>query len=315
MIHFFMPFNNLSGSCVALYKLFRLSSSHGLKSKIYSTKGYYEDTSYVPELRFNVFSHVLFFFKSVRLSNKNDILVFNTYVCFFSAFLASFFRKSYLYLHEDISDKVCLIIIIKTMLHISPLKLIVVNPELLRSYPKNNGIVISNFYFDDEKKFNFSKSTEVDYLMISNALPFKGVFEFVDLARRNPIKSFVLITNKLEPYNNVIVPKNLLITTNQDLKIDYISKSRFIVNLSIVNETFGLTTFEGVCSGLFPITFENAGSRYMLGENYIFLKSINDFEYVSSKILQNSDHFSSYLEKAISKNFSSEPVLEEVRRL
>lgn len=131
------------------------------------------------------------------------------------------------------------------------------NPQIMRSKSR----VIYNCVTEDfERNVNniSGKNSAFKVLMLASLRPYKGIYEFLELANRIPEADFSLIlsdrseeVSKFEKEN--LISENLeIFSVQKDVHLFYQSSS-LVVNLAHkdkVLETFGLTILEGMYYGL-----------------------------------------------------------------
>lgn len=144
--------------------------------------------------------------------------------------------------------------------------------RFLKTNPKIHGTksrVIYNCVTEDfERKVNMNsgKKSGFKVLMLASLRPYKGIYEFIELASKIPETQFELVLSdgagevaKFETENSV--PENLKIfPVQRDVNIFYKSSS-LIISLTHKDkwiETFGLTVLEGMYYGL-PAIVPTAG--------------------------------------------------------
>lgn len=143
---------------------------------------------------------------------------------------------------------------------------------------------------------NLNKEKEANIiLMICSLKAYKGVNEFLKLAKNNPHFTFKLVVNAnqseiREYYKNEVIPPNLNIYPTQKDTHKFYQEASILLNLSDVNlwvETFGLTILEGMAYGL-PVIVPPVGGVVELveeGKNGYLIDSKN-IDLISKKINQ-----------------------------
>lgn len=301
--------NEISGACVAANQLKGILKTKGNKISYCCPQGdFIKADIELPIIGTNFLTQLCWFIKNKGELNSYDSIVCLTLRCFFIAFL--FRSKSILYIHEDIVGPKVLFIILSWLIRLFLPKIAIVNPSLKRFYGAKAS-TIPNVFIDVTTVEKLCKN--VDFIMISNFSAKKGIYKFQELARVYPDKKFVLLTNReLADFNELVCYKknstgNLSVVMEQALKNELLSRSRFVVNLSELNETFGLTHFEAVIHNALPISFINQGSLYVLGSGYPMLNSndfINSFDEIVSKLEGEYDIFHRELLNRFNHKFS-----------
>lgn len=170
---------------------------------------------------------------------------------------------------------------------------------------------------------------EFKVLMLASLRPYKGIYEFLELASRLPAVSFDLILSDSEEdvirwKSELDVPKNLRILPVQEEVIPFFKKASLVINLAHrdkVLETFGMTILEGMHFGL-PAIVPTEGGVTELVEDGVngFLIDYTDLlkmEEVIEKMRVDDSFWMglslSALERA--KSFSSENFEKQIQNL
>ncbi len=295
-ISFVLPLNELSGSCVSALKLANLLKSRGYDVSILCPSGdYIKPDKIIPILDFNFFHTLKTFFLIRKHLNQSD---FNIFFTVRSAPLATLFgRSSFIYLHEvDVRPKF-LFNIVSRFIKSYFINKSVVNTEMEQIYGKSTLLV--NFL--DFNTSNESVNKDIDFVMVSNCTVKKGVLEFTSLARSMPDKKFCFLTvnsaNNSDLLNNISrnAASNLIVVTDQERKNEIIKKSKFLLNLSHLNETFGLTMLEAVALGTLPLSYDNIGSNFFFQNKKYILNKEDLLKSLTEKQKLLSDDYSTNL--------------------
>lgn len=133
-------------------------------------------------------------------------------------------------------------------------------------------------------------------LMLSSLKEYKGVYEFIELAKMLQQFSFCLVLNediyKVEHfciYNNLKNVTNLTVYPRQDSVLRFYNSASIVLNLSNKNyviETFGLTALEAMSAGL-PVIVPTVGGIAEFVENGIngFKIDVQDLDKIKKTIL------------------------------
>ncbi|EEX67078.1 glycosyltransferase family 1 protein [Vibrio metoecus] len=264
--------NEKSGSCVAINSMITALHERGHTVDLWAPHGdILESKKMIPK---GLISSLFFILK-----NKDDINRYERVVVYTirGTFIHLFIRGSILYVHEINAKSRFKYRIVNALININKGNLFVVNPEIMKKYPKCKVKTVGNF-FDDKGK-NFKKDS-FSILMISAFSVDKGIDKFKEIAIYYPHLKFVLLTTLLRNNDEEVSlfndycassPKNLNVMTDQSRKTALLEESEFLVSLSLLDESFGLVIFEAIQHGCYPLTFSNTGSRYLLGD-YPFLE-------------------------------------------
>ncbi|MCS6118739.1 glycosyltransferase family 4 protein [Shewanella baltica] len=275
-IIFILPLNELSGSCVSAVALANILIEQGYTVDFICPKGdFISPSCTIDVIGFNLIKCFRNFIKIRALVKKSDLTIFFTIR---NTPLAMFFgRKAILYLHEiDVNPK-ALFVTVATFIKFFFKYRLVVNPAMESIYGPSH--LLSNFKDFDQHLLVPDKFH--DFIMVSNCTVKKGVLDYLELAKQLPEKSFVLLTlntpSNSMVYNFILenAPPNLLVSTEQEHKLELISGAKFLLNLSHLNETFGLTLLEAVTLGTIPLSFENTGSEFFYKNNMYFIPRDN----------------------------------------
>ncbi|MBK8444251.1 MAG: glycosyltransferase family 4 protein [Sphingobacteriales bacterium] len=191
---------------------------------------------------------------------KNDLVYVNTVLPFGAALLGKIKGAKVIYhIHESSVSPAVLKWFLFGMVRFTATEIINVSKYVQQQHnicSVPNRIVYNTIEDSYLEKLLPKKPTEQaqNVLMICSLKVYKGVFEFLQLAKDNPQFYFRLVLNaKQEDINdffrNCVIPDNLLIyPAQQDVHIFY-QWADIIVNLSRPDgwiETFGLTIIEGM---------------------------------------------------------------------
>lgn len=313
-ILFVLPLNELSGSCVSALTLAAVLRERGFTVDFICPLGeYISPVQTIDVIGFNVFKVFKSFIKIRALVRKSDLAVFFTVR---TAPLAMFFgRQAVMYLHEiDVKPR-SLFLTVAAFIRVFFKNRLVVNPTMERIY--GPGWLLPNF--KDFNQHAVVPDKAHDFIMVANCTVKKGVLDFLALAKRLPEHSFVLLTvnssNNRELFNSILktAPSNLSILTAQERKAELISSARFLLNLSHLDETFGLTLLEAVALGTIPLSFENTGSRFFYeSDKYFLVKEQLDISVSRHMMTLEPDYFANLqsLQVMAKRRFSSAVCVE-----
>lgn len=321
-----LPFNERSGACVSALNLKRLIESKEVEVSIASPTGdYFKQDITISKISFNIFSSL--FSAAVILSNyhKYDTIVFFTIR---TAFISAFFshsQKCFLYLHEVDVPPLLLSRLMSEILIKRLIKNVIVVSPFMSQYYGESVLLLPNTVEICQDGDNFSHK-KIDYIMIANFRESKGVYKFRELANNIHDKVFMLITNKENANHAELdgylrgVPGNMTVSFDQNNKMSFLRESRYLLNLSKLNETFGLTLVEAISVGVIPLCYYREGFAFCLGENAYFIDEDNTIESIIeiSDELQSRVNYNSYLEKImkyVDENFSPNSVMEKARAI
>ncbi|EPW4543089.1 hypothetical protein ACWLP4_004054 [Vibrio vulnificus] len=324
-----LPFNERSGACVSALNLKSLLESKGVTVSIASPEGdCFKQNITISKIGYNIFSSLFSAAVLWRCYFKYDTIIFFTIR---TALISAFFsrsKKCFLYLHEVDVQPVFLSLLISRILIKRLIKNVIVVSPFMSKYYGESVLLLPNVVDTCRLSDNKDKCIikDIDYIMIANFRKAKGVYKFRDLANSIPNKRFMLITNKVLADSNELdvyldcIPLNMSVCFKQDEKNDFLRKSKYLVNLSELNETFGLTLVEAISVGVIPLCYYREGFAFCLGEKAYFLDEINTVESIVkiSNQLDINVNYDSYLRQLIRHvdiNFSPTAVMENARAL
>lgn len=321
-----LPFNERSGACVSALNLKRLIESKEVRVSIASPAGdYFKQDITISKISFNIFSSL--FSAAVILGNyyKYDTIVFFTIRTAFISAVFSQSKKCFLYLHEvDVPPVLLSRLISEILIKRLICNVIVVSPFMSKYYGESVSLLPN--VVDVCHACDVLVHKSIDYIMVANFRENKGVYKFRELANNMPDKVFMLVTNKDNADCNMLssylsgIPNNMSVSFDQDDKTNLLRSSRYLLNLSELNETFGLTLVEAISVGVVPLCFYREGFAFCLGENAFFIDENNMIESIVkiSYKLQEGLKYNSYLKeimKHVDEEFSPNSVIEKARML
>jgi len=181
--------------------------------------------------------------------------------------------------------------------------------------------------FEEAASQKVTVRPEFRVLMLASLRPYKGIYEFLELARALPQLGFDLILSDSEEEVNrwkaqLDIPDNLSVLPVQEEVIPWYKKASLIVNLAHKDkwlETFGMTVLEGMQFGLPAIVPTEGGVTELVqdGKNG-FLVDYSDLTQI--KELIGRMHSDSVLWEKLSQNalnraklFSNDAFAKEMR--
>lgn len=213
-------------------------------------------------------------FLIVLFISKKSILYLNTIIPFGAAWAAYLSGKQIIYhVHEDMCLNKALYAIYRLTYRCCNSKSIFVSHYLQNTACScRDGIVIYNnldsSFLEIAKQWmtynkEYSKNT---VLMVASLRKFKGIYNFVELARQLPEYSFELVLSatefECETFRQETKPtKNVTVYPNQTNLHPFYQRARILLNLTFPDaciETFGLTILEAMVYGV-PAIVPNVG--------------------------------------------------------
>jgi hypothetical protein len=318
-ILFVTDLNELSGSCISLNELIvSLSSYAKFEILLASPHGSLFNKQNIKI--YNCTKNLLYVFKNFFIlykyinNEKPDYIILNTIRCAPYSIISP--SKTILYYHELFYNNALLFIIQKLFCYIAKLTF-VVNPSMVPLF--HNAVLLPNILPNEVLALPCAKTNSV--LMIAMPLVSKGIFYFTLLAEFFPEYKFILLTDlsladtetKALLLSKAASSNNLIINQDQNNKAQLISSAKYLISLSMLNETFGRVLMEAIKYNTIPICTRNNGYSYCLNNNshlFIDLNNLkNDFIRIDSNLSKcYSDTLANLKQYQIS-HFSSEVVL------
>jgi len=299
-------YNDYSGSPLVLSTVINSFKSNGNKVDIITSNetegfltgldaeivdnGYKFLTNKYLRLMMFLFCQVNMFFKTLKYRKEDVTIYVNTLLPFGVAIAGKLMGKKVIYhFHETSLNPLVLKKFLKWIAGKTASEIVYVSKFL----KEKEGItsvsskVIYNTLSDDfvknAKRYQRLKLLNKEFviLMLCSLKDYKGVKEFVQLARSLPDLKFDLVLNATENeiddfFGKIDFPKNLTIYPRQSNVHPFFQKADLVVNLSHPEqwiETFGMTLLEGMQYGL-PSIAPPVG-----GPTEIVLPDINGYQF------------------------------------
>lgn len=329
--------NDYSGSPKVLMQLLKAWTKNGIDAHLFTSGSRSGFLSDIPMVKnhffwyqfspnalvriFNFFlSQIILMIRLLIFLEKQDILYINTVLPFGAAIAGKIKGCKIIYhIHEtSVKPK-----IFKSFLFgiakISADKIVFVSDYLLKKESLiNNQVLLYNVlesdFTDQADQFQYPEKPVPIVLMICSLKTYKGVDEFLILAKKNQNCIFKLVVNATEKeineyFKKVKIPDNLKIYPTQTDTHPFYREASIIVNLSHPDlwvETFGLTILEGMRYRLPAIVPPVGGVTELVkdGKNGFLIDSKNTTE-LSIKIayiLSNPDVYQLLSEAAYQKS-------------
>ncbi|MFY8034066.1 MAG: glycosyltransferase family 4 protein [Flexibacteraceae bacterium] len=246
-------------------------------------------------------------FKSVMNHKPSTVVYVNTLLPFGAALAAKLTGKKVVYhLHEVQINNPLLDGLLKWTMK-KTANLIISVSDYLTTKANIKDVAVTTLPNSVSDKF-FQSYSEVDLeydgLMLCNLKAYKGIYEYVALAKALPSQTFALVLNasssEVEEWRQSIeIPSNLTLSSATTDVISWYLKSKVVLNLSRSNEwveTFGMTALEAMALGK-PVIVPTIGGIAHLVEEGIqgFHVESADLERLKEKFLTLISNKSRYL--------------------
>ena len=278
------------------------------------------------------FSQLAIFFKAIIALRKSDLVYINT-VLPFAAALAGKLRgcRIIYHIHEtSVKPKLFKNFLFK-IARITANDTIYVSEFLM--YQENKGLgrahvvynALENTFIKNARDFKKLRNEHKNVLMVSSLKYYKGLNEFITLAKDNPHFNFRLVLNapKLQviDFNKTIAQTNIeVISPSPNINKHY-QWADVVVNLSHSDsciETFGLTVLEGMAYGL-PALVPQVGGITEVVEHDLNGYQVDSKDRVKvndylNKILMNNDIYKRMSDSALKKVrlFNEEAFIKQI---
>lgn len=280
-------FNNYSGSPKVLKRVVELAVEQGKSVEVYTSFGEgflsnikgvkYKCYAYKPS-KFRLLTFIRLLWIQIKLYNslikENSATTFyiNTVLPFGALIAAKRLGASCVcHIHESYIRPKWFLDFLIEVINRTATKVIFVSKSLkadLTNIRVHSTIIYNalSMEYSCIRKDNIIKRNRKSVLMVSSLAVYKGIFEFIKLAKYRPDVHFTLVLGAdLEAikafFKNVEIPDNLILFPRQtNVKLFY-DRNTIIMNMSnpvTCKESFGLTILEGMSCGCIPFG-PNAG--------------------------------------------------------
>ena len=256
-------------------------------------------------LIFYLISQIMLFFRMLRYAKCDCKIYINTMLSFGPALAGKLMGKEIIFhVHETSLKPRLLKLFLKKIISITANKVIYVSQYLKNkeNIKKLESTVIYNslpdFLYSESINHIYSKNNNFNILMACSLKDYKGVREFIDIAKICSVEksiNFILILNANDKeinkyFKNFDMPKNTKVLSKQPNLVPYYKNSQLVLNLSRVDqwiETFGLTILEAMAFGIPVIAPPLGGPCEIIREGKDgFLISSYDTSKIASTILE-----------------------------
>lgn len=285
-----------------------------------------------------LFSQAILFLKLLKYWRKDVTIYVNTMLPFGAALAGKLMRKPVIYhIHETTITPPGLKLFLRMVIHFTSHKNVFVSHSV-KNLESFDGLSQSVVY--NALPSNFAEITvnqvyspfckgKFNVLMISSMKAYKGVFEFIEIARKLQNKeeiTFTLVLNASQEeidafFEKIVLPSNIIFFPQQADVIPFYSNASLVLNLSRIDEcieTFGLTILEAFSFGI-PVIVPPVGgpSEIVFDGKEGFLISSYEIDAIAEKIAYLSQNPETCLElsrnaKERSSDFREEKFTTEI---
>ncbi|MGB1037779.1 MAG: glycosyltransferase family 4 protein [Bacteroidia bacterium] len=325
--------NDYSGSPKVLMQLLKGWTKNGIETELYTCSGREGFLSEIPQVNYNYFkytwkknpilrlvnlmiSQLSLCLKVLKNAQKQDVIYINTVLPFGAAIAGKIKNCRVIYhIHETSVSPAILKSFLFGIMKWTATDIVYVSNFLAEAEPiKGKKIhilhnAIENEFLEIAESQEIEKMNLQNILMVCSLKAYKGVFEFIALARQLPDYNFKLVLNASkteiqEFFLATEIPSNVEMSDSQTDLHPFYRWSDLVLNLSQPEswiETFGLTILEGMAYGN-PAIVPPVGGVVELVENDINGYRINSNQ--TDKIAEAIRNLSSEtnLYKAFRKN-------------
>jgi glycosyltransferase involved in cell wall biosynthesis len=251
-------------------------------------------------------SQIILFFKLLKYWRLDVSIYVNTMLPFGASLAGKLMRKPVIYhIQESSISPLGLKLFLRKVIQFTSHKNIFVSHSVknLESFHDLPQTVVYNSLPSNFAEITLNQLYSPFYkglfnvLMISSMKSYKGVFEFIEIARKMQNKeaiTFTLVLNALQDeidtfFEKIYLPSNIKIYSQQKDVIPFYFKASLVLNLSRIDEwleTFGLTILEALSFGI-PVIVPPVGgpSEIVVDGKEGFLISSYEIDVIADKIV------------------------------
>ena len=245
------------------------------------------------------------FYLAFKYSFKVDIFYINTIVPYYAAIVGAIRRKKIIYhIHEKFVVKNCYTKVSEWVFNHTTATRIFVSKYLEEQYPIREGCpsivkynTLPKSFLDKVNVVPIEERHRNTIIMIASLSKVKGLFTYVDVARKMPDYRFVLILSankeKIENFFVETLSNNLTIYPSQSDIHPFLRKADLMLNLSIPSlwiETFGMTILEAMAYGIPSIVPNVGGPTELIIDGYngycIDVTNVDEIVFSIERIMQ-----------------------------
>lgn len=246
--------------------------------------------------------NLFFFFTALRYVRGVDKVYINTILPFGGVLAAKLCNKPIIYhIHEKIFIKwhMLFVRVAEMVFNKTSAKRIYVSEYTRNCYVRRDDcqeVVCYNRlpsdFINDVRVRPVEERPLNTIMMVTSLSRFKGVFTFIELAKRLSQYRFIMVVSadkaSIDQYIGTNLPENLVVYPSQKTLSDFYFEADLVVNLSNPSfciETFGLTIIEAMAFGI-PVIAPNAGGPLEIIHDNVdgILTDVTDVEKVAIHI-------------------------------
>lgn len=240
---------------------------------------------------------------------RYDVFYINTIKPFYAAIVGAIYHKKIIYhIHEKYVTTSFNIKLIEFVFnHISAKRIFVSKyiKEQYRPQKKCEAIVmynsLSTSFLSKVKVVSIEQRKRNVIIMISSLQKAKGVFTYIDVARKMPEYKFILILSadidSIKRFFNCEIPPNIQLIPSQNDIHPFLRMSDLMMNLSIPSlwiETFGMTILEAMAYGIPSIVPNVGGPTELVKDGYngfcIDVSDVDQIVHYVNKALEENEY-------------------------
>lgn len=262
----------------------------------------------IPFLSGFIFRLHAFFIASVY-GWRYEVFYINTIKPFYAAIVGAIYRKKIIYhIHEKYVTNSFNIKLIEFVFNHISAKRIFVSNYVKEQYPmrkKCEAVVMYNSlsasFLSKVKIVPIEQRTRNVILMISSLQRAKGIFTYIDVAKKMPERKFLLIlsadSDSIRSFFDCEIPSNIEFIPLQNDIHPFLRISDLMMNLSIPSlwiETFGMTILEAMAYGIPSIVPNVGGPTELIKDGYNgFCIDVSNVDYIVhsvEKVLEENEY-------------------------
>lgn len=221
------------------------------------------------------------FYILFKLSRNYDVFYINTIVPWYAAVVGKLTRKKIIWhVHEKFLDNYSTHRWCEYVFNHTKAERIFVSQYVMNQYPQRKDCKSYVKYNKLPKSFTSQVQVKPveqrslnNIIMLASLGKAKGLFTFMDLAKRMPEKNFTLVISsdmdKIKAFFTGEIPSNVSIVSKQSNIHPFLRENDLVLNLSIPFfgvETFGMTLIEAMAYGI-PAIAPNVGGPLEVVKN------------------------------------------------